>query len=205
MIIWHSNDHQLINLWLSLGWCWNYSSLQLYEMQCPYKSVINLLECRTLRTQRKRSSIPDLEAWSAAAGWDWEQSRYLLPWPPVPEEMLASGHSGRRAIGERLARPFSLIAAISLFSSTHSPSVHPELRQGTESCSPSNGQACSCPWGSFLDRIPLCPLPVKGRPLCWMVVYLRRHVRFSVPWLPSLLSLRFSSSSPLILNAKTHL
>lgn len=164
----------------------------------PSKLMINLSECRSGRIISKKVILPRpwglvtlcrLGRWSRAGMrcpdlWCLRKSWHLAT--------VAAGWSAR-ASGHItiLIHPLSLRP--------------PELQQATESCSHSNGQACWCPWGSFLDRIPRRPLSVKGQPLCWMAVYLCRRVSFSVPRLPSPLSLLFSSSSPLIFNAKTHL
>ena len=105
--------------------------------------------------------------------------------------MFTSGHSSCKAIGESLAGPLSLVVATSLFSSTHYPSVHPSIDKLRKAVVIATGRP-PCPWGSFLDRIPLCHLSLKGRSLCWMVVYLCRLASISVPQLNSSLRLLFS-------------
>lgn len=163
-------------------------------MQHSTKIKIDRLECRSGRTINKRSFFPDPEACWACADWDTGAEQVC--------DALTSAARGNDGIwpqwlqGDRRAcGPITILI--------HPPSLRPpELQQAAESCRHSNVQACRCPWGSFLDRIPWRPLSVKGRPLCWMAVYLCRRVSFSVPRLPSSLSLLFSS---LILNAKTHL
>lgn len=53
-----------------------------------------------------------------------EQSGYTKLWPPVPADMLPSGHWCCRAIKEFLVSFLSHTATTSLFPSTHLPSVH---------------------------------------------------------------------------------
>lgn len=106
-----------------------------------------------------------------------KQCRYTICCsdPQVPEEMWASVASG-------WSESVWLLRSSQITILIHPQLLRPPgLQQATENSSHSNRQACRCPWGSFLDRIPRCPLAVKGRPLRWMVVYLCSRVSFSVP------------------------
>ena len=171
-----------------------YSVMVLYEKQCPSKLMIDLLECRPRRIISKRSFFP--ACWASAV-WDTGAGQVC--------DALTSAARGNVGIWPQWLRA-DRRASGHITILVHPLSLRPpEHRWATESCCHSNGQACRCPWGSFLDRIPRRPLSVKGRPLCWMAVYLCRRVSFSVPWLPSSLFALFSSSSLLILDAKTHL
>lgn len=157
-------------------------------MHCPSIIMIAMLECRPGRFIRKRSFFPDPVAWWAATDWDsgaeqvhpdllrptkyWHLAIVAAGWWNSVWLALSLSHSSHITI---LIHPLSLHA--------------PELQQATESCSHSNMQAWRCPWGSFLDRIPRCPLPTKGLPLCGMAVYLCRHENpTSTPRLSSFIS-----------------
>ena len=176
----------LLNTWSHCN-C-NYSAVLLYEMQRPSK-LMNLWECRPGRIISKRSFFPEPEACWASTDWDAGAVQVC--------DALTSAAQGNVGIwpqwlrGDRRASGHITILI-------HPLSLRPpELQQASESRRHSNGQACRCPWGSFLDRIPRRPLSVEGRPLCWMAVYLCRRVSFSVPRLLSSLSPLFSSPSPL--------
>lgn len=81
--------------------------------------------------------------------------RHTLPWPLLPEETLASGLSGRRAISERLDP--------SLFLPSLYSSIRLSFGEPTRAVVIATGRACWCPWGLLLDRILWRPLPAKDR------------------------------------------
>lgn len=96
-----------------------------------------------------------------------ETVRYVLLWPLLPEETLASGQGGRRG-NLRAPAPITIPAH---------PLYPPKLWRATEGCCHSNGLGLLMPLGLTSWQNPWSSSPRKrSGPLCWTAVYVCTRV-----------------------------